>query len=306
MKLFAFSKIISKQVFLLKHAYNSPVINDYIKGLIAKVNECDCKVYLIASQTPEEEYLPRFKGDREMILRLHAAWQHRLRSSDEMQGSTEQIWREINQFGQCGTGEKENLAYAFFQSLEDQSGSTYFLLLPDQASFDPFLQSLFTIALLWHLQRGEFPLHASAVRMGEHLLLFSGPSDIGKTTIARLLAGHGGELIDEDRVLVRMEVDGKHYARGWGYSLTKCDVPIRAIFRLEQSDHPQVDRISQLELASFLISRSQEVVHHPYPDEVFVPLFTFISQMTRRVPGYHLQFQKSLSFWEHIQQALDL
>ncbi len=142
------------------------------------------------------------------------------------------LWLEMRPYGQPIMGEKENLSYTIFQSLADRSHNTFFLLLPDQASFDPFLQSLFYVALFWHLQQGEFPLHASAVRMGEDLLLFSGPSDIGKTTIAKLLTGLGGELIDEDRVLVRKESDGTYYARGWGYSLTPCDVPIRAIFQI--------------------------------------------------------------------------
>ena len=305
MKLTSFSRITEQLVQLLDKAYDAPYISTYIKVLIEKVRDCDCRVYLISSQAPEEKYIKNSIIDRDFILELHGAWQRCLQFSDEMDRS-EPLWQEMQKFGQPIMGEKENLSYTLYQSLDDRSHNTFFLLLPEQASFDPFLQSLFYVALFWHLQRGEFPLHASAVRMGENLLLFSGPSDIGKTTIAKLLTGLEGELIDEDRVLVRKDPDGKYYARGWGYSLTRCDAPIRAIFRLEQSDHPQVDRISQMDLASFLITRSQEVVHHPYPDEVFLPLFNFISKMTRVIPGYHLHFEKSTSFWEHIEQELNI
>ena len=306
MKLTSFSRMTEQLVRLLDKAYDAPAISTYIKALIEKVRDCDARVYLIASQTPEAEYLTNFTGDPALILALHAAWQRCLESSNAEETTAAPLWLEMRPYGQPIMGEKENLYYTIFQSLADRSHNTFFLLLPEQASFDPFLQSLFYVALFWHLQRGEFPLHASAVRMGEHLLLFSGPSDIGKTTIAKLLTGLGGELIDEDRVLVRKGSDGSYYARGWGYSLTPCEVPIRTIFRLEQSDHPQVKRISQIDLARFLISRSQEVVHHPYPDEVFLPLFNFISKVTRVIPGYHLKFEKSPSFWPHIEQELNL
>lgn len=53
--------------------------------------------------------------------------------------------------------------------------------------------------------RGLSTLHASAVREGEKVRAFSGPSGAGKTTTARLFAKRGRELVSEDLVVLRFE-----------------------------------------------------------------------------------------------------
>lgn len=50
---------------------------------------------------------------------------------------------------------------------------------------------------VWH-QRGVLALHASAVRVGEHCVLFAGRSGAGKSTLAAHLAGRGHDLIADD------------------------------------------------------------------------------------------------------------
>ena len=50
---------------------------------------------------------------------------------------------------------------------------------------------------VWH-QRGVLALHASAVRVGDHCVLFAGRSGAGKSTLAAHLANRGFDLIADD------------------------------------------------------------------------------------------------------------
>jgi hypothetical protein len=64
---------------------------------------------------------------------------------------------------------------------------------------------LFTSVLgaLLH-QRGEFPLHASAVVKDGHAFAFCGPSGVGKSTLAAALQRRGYHLIADDITVVRL------------------------------------------------------------------------------------------------------
>jgi hypothetical protein len=57
---------------------------------------------------------------------------------------------------------------------------------------------------VWH-QRGVLALHASAVRVGEHCVLFAGRSGAGKSTLAAHLASRGFDLIADDVSVISTE-----------------------------------------------------------------------------------------------------
>ena len=50
--------------------------------------------------------------------------------------------------------------------------------------------------LLW--QRGGLLIHASGVALGDRVIALSGPSGVGKSTIARALLEQGGKLLGDD------------------------------------------------------------------------------------------------------------
>lgn len=84
--------------------------------------------------------------------------------------------------------------------------------------------------LLWtapHLLalQGQIVLHASAVRQGSGVVALCGASGLGKTTLARLFAAAGKEVIAEDLVLLALggatpevAVDGEPAIRRWAAS----------------------------------------------------------------------------------------
>lgn len=56
--------------------------------------------------------------------------------------------------------------------------------------------------------RGELQLHASAVALGKNAYCFLGNSGAGKSTLAMNMLDEGFKLIDDDRVLLRVESEG--------------------------------------------------------------------------------------------------
>lgn len=61
-------------------------------------------------------------------------------------------------------------------------------------------------------QRGLLPLHASAVRLGDRLVAICGYSGSGKSTLAAMLIERGGQLYEDDMVVV--EGSGPFFASG--------------------------------------------------------------------------------------------
>jgi hypothetical protein len=56
--------------------------------------------------------------------------------------------------------------------------------------------------------RGHLVIHASAVDLGDNAVAFTGLSGAGKTTTARSLARHGGRILCEDKLLLRVSPGG--------------------------------------------------------------------------------------------------
>jgi hypothetical protein len=83
-----------------------------------------------------------------------------------------------------------------------------------------------------------------------------------------------------------------------------CDVPIRAVFKLHKSDHNDLIQLSQVEFAQFLIDQSQLAFIYNYSEQMYKPVFQFISQMARCIPGYQLHFQKKPEFWQLVKGEL--
>lgn len=57
------------------------------------------------------------------------------------------------------------------------------------------------------MQRGELPLHATSLRIGEHIIAFAGSSGAGKSTTALGLVKRGHELLVDDTTLVHLDDD---------------------------------------------------------------------------------------------------
>ncbi len=92
-------------------------------------------------------------------------------------------------------------------------------------------------------QNDALLLHASGIAIDGRGYVFFGPSGAGKTTVAKLAAGHG-QLLTDENVVLRLKSDGVEVCSTpfWGHStppelirrINRC-VPIAGLFSLTQA-----------------------------------------------------------------------
>jgi hypothetical protein len=162
-------------------------------------------------------------------------------------------------------------------------------------SIDSVLRIVHTLLLA---PEGGFLLHASsAVRNGK-AFLFSGVSEAGKTTMARL-APPGVELLTDEASYVR-KVDGRYLAYGtpfageFGEPGKNISAPIAALYLLKKAPENTIERIDPAEAIQCLLrnvlffARQADLVR-----QVFDSACAFVSS----VPVYQLSFFPDQRVW---------
>lgn len=139
------------------------------------------------------------------------------------------------------------------------------------------------------IKKGAFLLHSSVVQMNGQMVLFSGPSGIGKSTQSQLWEKKlGAEIINGDRCIIR-----KKNNVFWGSGSPWCGTsgiyrnemaPIKGIFILKQSTE---NRVRRLGAEAFSLLYQQSIVN--MWDEGFVEKITdLIIELLLEVPVYEL------------------
>ncbi len=159
----------------------------------------------------------------------------------------------------------------------------------DNLNFDTIFTSLF--ALERHMMKGnEFVLHCSYMVHNGEAILFSAPSETGKTTQANLWGKYrGSRTVNGDRALLSIE-DGKLYADGWPVcgSSEICEkerFPVRAIVILSQGKENRIRNISGREAFFQLYS---QITINSWNQEFVNKAVDFIESILKEVPIYHL------------------
>lgn len=83
---------------------------------------------------------------------------------------------------------------------------------PNSDNIDPQLLNLYILSEALGLilyQRGLFLLHASAVKIGEQVVIFAGPPGAGKSTTAAAFAKLGYTVLADDMVAIDLNATGK-------------------------------------------------------------------------------------------------
>lgn len=167
-------------------------------------------------------------------------------------------------------------------------------------SFDPAMQRQIPMDFDWFfgvcglhklfLQAQHPILHASYVDIGGEALLFTAPSETGKSTQARLWCAHAGaELINGDRVLLG-ERNGIWHAFGYpncGSSQVCVNrtLPVRAIVVLQQG---RENRLEKLSPAVQVRSLTAGMVLYPWDSEEIAQGLTVASRICTAVPVIRL------------------
>lgn len=178
-------------------------------------------------------------------------------------------------------------------------------ILPELGS-DPVFVSLF--ALERHLLKEDgLVLHCAYLRHQGEAILFSAPSEIGKSTQAGLWERYrGAKTINGDRALLEMR-DGRWIAKGWpvcGSSgiCENTDTPIRAIVMLSQAKEDQIRRLTP---AAAFFELFPQLTINRWDREALNRGIAIAESLVSNVPVWHLGCTISENAVQCLEKALE-
>lgn len=154
---------------------------------------------------------------------------------------------------------------------------------------DPVFTSL--LALERRLvKKDSMVLHCAYVEYKGEAVLFSAPSETGKTTQANLWEKYrGSRTVNGDRALLG-KIDGRWTARGWPVCGTSevCfneTVPIRAVVMLSQAEENHVEKLSPGRAFPLLYS---QITVNKWNREDHIHIMDLMEDFLGNVPVFHL------------------
>jgi len=147
------------------------------------------------------------------------------------------------------------------------------------------------------------PIHGAAVQSERGALVFLGPSEMGKSTVSRLLEPL--PVLADDGLYMMCAADGSWGAaagdvRAFSGPLSAPEaaalrpVPLRGIFRLFRAEEPRLMRLEALELCRYLTHALFDLC---WPLQCSLEAkkraFADLAGIARAVPGYRLYFDRS-------------
>jgi hypothetical protein len=142
-------------------------------------------------------------------------------------------------------------------------------------------------------------VHSCGVRRNGQVLVFAGPSEAGKTTIARLCGDQDGEVINDEMVLVsRPAPDGRGISVQNAPIIStlspwpKTTAPLGCVFFLKKSQRTQARR---LEKSDAYLRFMRQIISPAYIGQrdkraIFQLMADFSVEVTGAVPFYELEF----------------
>ncbi len=143
-------------------------------------------------------------------------------------------------------------------------------------------------------------VHSCGILRSGQALLFIGPSEAGKTTIARLCGKKDGEVINDEMLLVsRPSQDDKSFAVESGPFLGKfpskrsLKASLRCIFLLKKGSKTGTRRVDRSEAYLKFMRQIITPVYIGQKDKraVLLLMSQFSDEVTRAVPVYELEFK---------------
>jgi hypothetical protein len=138
-------------------------------------------------------------------------------------------------------------------------------------------------------REGYLPLHASAIAFREEALLFSAPSQTGKSTQARLWKTRFPDevrYINDDKPLL-YEKDGTIYVSGTPFSGSSplnanISLPLKALFFLQQGKNNELVRLGKEEFVPLVLRN----IMRPKEKEIWDNTLKLIEKIIDKAPVY--------------------
>lgn len=228
-----------------------------------------------------------------MVLNEKLKW---IKSLDENNSSSVYICKE----------EPDDIAYLLNTNNEWNKASIIYQEADYNAEWavsGPLIEILFRNRLLFN--KG-LVLHASAVEYEGKGIIFSAPSETGKTTQARLWCENmGATLINNDRPAVKI-IDNKAYVYGtpWSGLPSECNnnsAQLSAIVMLEQADENSIYKLNTKEAISRLMPRC----FLPYYDGGLMNIaISNLEELMRDIPVYLLKCRPDMGAVELVYKTI--
>lgn len=155
-------------------------------------------------------------------------------------------------------------------------------------NIDPVFTSLLALEKRL-ISKNEIILHCAYIRYNNEAILFSAPSETGKTTQANLWHKYlNSENINGDRSLLTYH--NQWIAQGWPVCGTSeichnISTPIKAIVMLSQGQNNVVEKLSPAKAFSLLYS---QITINKWNTQDHVKAMDIIEQLINNIPVYHL------------------
>jgi hypothetical protein len=144
-------------------------------------------------------------------------------------------------------------------------------------------------------------VHSCGILRRERILLFAGPSEAGKTTVARLCGDEYGQVVNDEMLLISgsgldggtVKVQGVPIVGGVAQRLN-VKAPLACVLMLKQAERTTIRRLSRLE--AYLRFMRQVIAPRGFDSEhndnrtMLLQATRFSDWVTKTVPGYELQF----------------
>jgi len=158
-------------------------------------------------------------------------------------------------------------------------------------------RTLFSIITV---RRGGFLLHASSVADGDHSYVFCGPSESGKTTIARL-SEEKDVLTDETTAIIKKDKQFYAYATPFFGELGKITknrgAPIKALFFIHKSKDFSHKRTGRIEAMRYLFN---DIILRGRNAELAGKVLDNACELAGSVPCYDFYFKPDAELWRYI------
>src|SRR3989339_41866 len=145
-------------------------------------------------------------------------------------------------------------------------------------------------------------MHACGIVLDGKGLLFVGHSEAGKSTTSLMMKKYGGQILCDDRIIIRKHSDGFKIYGTWSHGdvpdISASSAPLNAIFLLEQSKKNEITLLTD---KNAIFKKFVTCLIKPFETaDWWEKELTLLEQIAKKIPCYRMLFDKSGKIVEQI------